>query len=193
MAGGSVLLVGAGLTSSLTASLLADSLPGLSVPNWFARIIDSLTKGCSLGEGSGCRRQVCHLEGSLQPLVHCRPRRSGRRLSPLIVLGLSLNIAVPLALPWGGTRVSVPSSPLCRPPPACRPRPGASTSPRILQCHWGFEPFNQPQLSKSGERPQTRWGRETFCGAQRCAFSPLPFAEWSVLTQSYLLQKGASK
>ena len=33
MASGSVLLVGAGLTSSLTASLLADSLPGLSVPN----------------------------------------------------------------------------------------------------------------------------------------------------------------
>ena len=32
MASGSVLLVGAGLTSSLTASLLADSLPGLSVP-----------------------------------------------------------------------------------------------------------------------------------------------------------------
>jgi len=34
MAGGSVLLVGAGLTSSLTASLLADSLPGLSVAVW---------------------------------------------------------------------------------------------------------------------------------------------------------------
>ena len=31
MASGSVLLVGAGLTSSLTASLLAESLPGLSV------------------------------------------------------------------------------------------------------------------------------------------------------------------
>jgi len=34
MASGSVLLVGAGLTSSLTASLLADSLPGLSVAVW---------------------------------------------------------------------------------------------------------------------------------------------------------------
>jgi len=34
MATGSVLLVGAGLTSSLTASLLAESLPGLSVAVW---------------------------------------------------------------------------------------------------------------------------------------------------------------
>lgn len=34
MANGSVLLVGAGLTSSLTASLLAESLPGLSVAVW---------------------------------------------------------------------------------------------------------------------------------------------------------------
>ena len=31
-------------------------------------------------------------------------------------------------------------------------------------------------LSESGERPQTRWGRETFCGAQRCVFSLSSFA-----------------
>ena len=62
MASGSVLLVGAGLTSSLTASLLAESLPGLSVPKLFANweATDALTKGGGVGEGEGGGGQVRH-------------------------------------------------------------------------------------------------------------------------------------
>ena len=85
MASGSVLLVGAGLTSSLTASLIAESLPGLSVPNLFCWSLEkshihSLTQGGSVGEGSGCRRPFCHFKGSVKPILHCWPRCSGRLL-----------------------------------------------------------------------------------------------------------------